>query len=183
MTSYSGVTWRVNYGEISEREQFRVGRLSLERYDAYFPLSQLQDLIDTLTAVTPPDLNVIARGSKVQAVKVSDGLLTSVVISPRLDTGTPVESMRLPLSELTDLLYALSLFRADTSALPDDWDFSKPNSINEAALPKYLQQTELSATFVQFRNFDGSAVAAASVVVVTLTEDGTDIHDITVEEA
>lgn len=46
-----------------------------------------------------------------------------------------------------------------------------------------LSPTELSASFVQFRNFDGSAVAAGSVVVVTLTEDGTDIHDITVEEA
>lgn len=44
-------------------------------------------------------------------------------------------------------------------------------------------RSELNATFVQFRNFDGSAVAAGSVVVVTLTEDGTDIHDITVEEA
>ena len=151
MTSYSGVTWRVDYGEISEREQFRVGRLNLESYDAYFPLSQLQDLIDTLNAVTPLGLNLIARGNQVQAVKVSDGLLTSVVISPRLDTGTPVESMRLPLSELTDLLYALSLFRADMSALPDDWDFSKPNPINEASLPKYLQQAELSATFVSLK--------------------------------
>lgn len=161
MTSYSGVTWRVDYGEISEREQFRVGRLSLESYDAYFPLSELTDLIDTLTAVTPLGLNMIVRGSKVQAVKVSDGLLTSVVISPRLDTGTPVESMRLPLSELTDLLYALSLFRADTSALPDDWDFSKPNPINEAALPKYLQQTELSATIgvVEWKPTEGATAA------------------------
>lgn len=46
-----------------------------------------------------------------------------------------------------------------------------------------LSEAELNNTFVQFRNFDGSAVAAGSVVVVTLTEDGTDIHDITVEEA
>lgn len=108
MTSYSGVTWRVDYGEISEREQFRVGRLSLESYDAYFPLS-----------------------------------------------------------ELTDLLYALSLFRADTSALPDDWDFSKPVPIKEAALPKYLQQTELSATIEQATEDATSARTARKVIVST----------------
>lgn len=49
--------------------------------------------------------------------------------------------------------------------------------------PSTPEGAELSRMFVQFRNFDGSAVAAGSVVVVTLTEDGTDIHDITVEEA
>lgn len=53
----------------------------------------------------------------------------------------------------------------------------------EAADESSPFRAELNATFVQFRNFDGSAVAAGSVVVVTLTEDGTDIHDITVEEA
>lgn len=173
MTSYNGVTWRVNYGEVSEREQFRVGRLSLESYDAYFPLSQLQDLIDTLNAVTPLGLSVIARGSQVQAVKVSDGLLTSVVISPRLDTGTPVESMRLPLSELTDLLYALSLFRSDTSALPDDWDFSKPVPIKEDLLPAYLRPDELNATIARVASndvADDASDLAAAVAAKTARE-------------
>lgn len=44
-------------------------------------------------------------------------------------------------------------------------------------------RTQLNTTYVQFQSFDGSPVAPGSVVVVTLTEDGTDIHDITVEEA
>lgn len=56
-------------------------------------------------------------------------------------------------------------------------------TINDEIDTGRLSEPELSATFVQFRNFDGSAVAAGSVVVITLTEDGTDIHDITVEEA
>lgn len=77
-----------------------------------------------------------------------------------------------------------------TNWLPNDSGLS--GAVNAAAtlvndhekqLTTRLSPGELSATFVQFRNFDGSAVAAGSVVVVTLTEDGTDIHDITVEEA
>lgn len=52
-----------------------------------------------------------------------------------------------------------------------------------AATPGSATNTALSATFVQFRAFDGTPVSTGSVVVITLTEDGTDIHDITVEEA
>ena len=59
----------------------------------------------------------------------------------------------------------------------------KANAIGDLVTSGRLSEPALNATFVQFRNFDGSAVAAGSVVVVTLTEDGTDIHDITVEEA
>lgn len=73
--------------------------------------------------------------------------------------------------------------------LPDPHEnpwYAKRQAFDQAVkdeLENRLSPDELSATFVQFRNFDGSAVAAGSVVVVTLTEDGTDIHDITVEEA
>ena len=59
----------------------------------------------------------------------------------------------------------------------------KVNELDALTTTGRLSEPELSASFVQFRNFDGSAVAAGSVVVITLTEDGTDIHDITVEEA
>ena len=59
----------------------------------------------------------------------------------------------------------------------------KANALGDLVTTGRLSEPELSASFVQFRNFDGSAVAAGSVVVITLTEDGTDIHDITVEEA
>ena len=80
-------------------------------------------------------------------------------------------------------------------ALKTDWkpgEKGLTGAVNDAAtavndhetqLATRLSEAGLKATFVQFRNFDGSAVAAGSVVVVTLTEDGTDIHDITVEEA
>ncbi|QRI45084.1 esterase [Microbacterium phage Shocker] len=126
MTDYRGVTWRVNYGEISERDQFRVGYINQESYDGYFELSSLADLISVLSTVSGLSLNQIARGVSLQARKVSDGLLTSIRIEPRLDTGEPPRIMQLKLADLTDLLYALGLFQADlASASPDDWDISE----------------------------------------------------------
>jgi len=48
------------------------------------------------------------------------------------------------------------------------------------ANPGSQTATELNATFVAFRNHDGTPVAAPKVVVITLTEDGTDIDNIAV---
>lgn len=52
--------------------------------------------------------------------------------------------------------------------------------VPEANIPDRLSEAGMSATYVTFKNFDGTPVVGKNVVI-TLTEDGTDIHDITVE--
>lgn len=158
MPDYRGVTWRVNYGEIAERDQFRVGYVNQESYDGYFELSSLADLIGVLNAVVGLNINQIARGAALQARKVSDGLITSVRIEPRLDTGDPARIMQLKLVDLTDLLYALGLFQADLPNLPfpDDWDFSellpvavlgKDGKLPESTIPERLSSENLDAVY------------------------------------
>lgn len=156
MTDYSGVTWRVNYGEIAERDQFRVGRVDMESFDAYFELASLADLIAVLNAVTGLALNQVARGSTLQARKVSDGLTTTIRIEPRLDTGDPVRIMTLRLSELPDFLYALTLFQSAVNPIPDDWDLSdiipvaildRNGKLPEKNIPDRLSQEALGAAY------------------------------------
>lgn len=123
MPDYSGVTWRVNYGEISERNQFRVGYIGQQSFDAYFEVTQITDLISVLTAVQGMSIGQLSKGTTVQARKASAGVVTTVIIEPRLDTFPP-QIMNLDFSTLPDLIYALQLFQADLSdgAFPDDWD-------------------------------------------------------------
>lgn len=52
--------------------------------------------------------------------------------------------------------------------------------ISDESTSGRLSQEALNATFVTFKNFNGSAVIGKNVVI-TLTADGTDIQDITVE--
>lgn len=49
--------------------------------------------------------------------------------------------------------------------------------------PSTASGAALRATFVQFRNHDGSPIAEGTAVIITLSADGSDIEDITVEEA
>ena len=127
MVDFNGVTWRVNYGEIAERLQFRVGRKDLEVFSAYFEVSQLSDLITVLQGTAAVDPGVTVVGAGLQAVKVPEGFTTSVSVAPRLDTGTPVEQIRVPVEEVSDLLYALTLFQTSLTPylMPSDWDLSK----------------------------------------------------------
>lgn len=125
MPDYNGVTWRVNYGEIAERDQFRVGYIGQQSFDGYFELAQLSDLITVLSAVQGAPLNQLTKGSTVQARKTSDGVVTTVIIEPRSDTF-PAKIMSLGLATLSDLIYALQLFQTATpgAPIPDDWDLS-----------------------------------------------------------
>lgn len=113
----------MNYGEIAERDQFRVGYVNQESFDAYFELSSLSDLIAVLNTVVGLDFEQIAKGVALQARKVTDGLFTSIRIEPRLDTGEPPQIMSLKLEDLTDFLYALGLFQTalPSDPVPDDW--------------------------------------------------------------
>lgn len=123
MPDYSGVTWRVNYGEIAERNQFRVGYIGQQSFDAYFEVAQITDLISVLTAVQGMSIGQLSKGTTVQARKASAGVVTTVIIEPRLDTFPP-QIMDLDFSTLPDLIYALQLFQTALSGLPipDDWD-------------------------------------------------------------
>lgn len=125
MPDYNGVTWKVNYGEISERNQFRVGYIGQQSFDGYFELAQLADLISVLSAVQGAPLGQLTKGSTVQARKASDGTVTRVIIEPRSDTF-PQQIMSLGLDTLSDLIYALQLFQTAMSGapIPDDWDGS-----------------------------------------------------------
>lgn len=124
MTDYSGVIWRVNYGEISEREQFRVGYVGQGSYDAYFEVAALAELISILNTVQPFAIGQIAKGVTLQALKVSAGHKTEVVIEP-LSGVNPEQIMRLELGTLNDLVYALQLFQTALPSSPeaDDWSF------------------------------------------------------------
>lgn len=62
-----------------------------------------------------------------------------------------------------------------------DDEFNLPDSVNvrDTNLPANLQSAALSATYVTFRNFDGTPVTGKHVEI-TLTADGTDIDNIRV---
>lgn len=129
MPDYNGVIWRVNYGEIAERNQFRVGYVGQQSFDGYFELDQLSDLITVLNAVQSASLNQLIKGNTVQARKASDGIVTRVIIEPRMDNFPP-QIMALTSTTLSDLIYALQLFQTALSGapIPDDWDgsYEKP---------------------------------------------------------
>lgn len=155
MTDYSGVIWRVNYGEISEREQFRVGYVGQESYDAYFEIAALAELISILNTVQPFTIGQIAKGVTLQAVKVSAGHKTEVVIEP-LSGVNPEQIMRLDLGTVNDLVYALQLFQTNLPdvVVPEDWDFSDlylfdkgTRTFKEKFLPDWLTKAVLDARF------------------------------------
>lgn len=121
----AGVYWKANYGEISDRPQFRIGRTGSETWDADFPISELSDLITVLQAVPALATGVTQKGVFNQAKKVYAGFFTDVVIEPRYDTGTPPQIMQFGESLLADLTYTLQLLATALSTeFPDDWDFS-----------------------------------------------------------
>lgn len=129
-STVSGVYWKVNYGEIADRPQFRLGRVETNTWEATFPIAELSDLLAVLQAVPSLTLGVIHKGNTIQARKVNTGLFTDVIIEPRLDTGVPAEIFRFSEVLLGDLSYTLQLFAADLSnTIPDDWDYSSPNAV------------------------------------------------------
>lgn len=156
MTDYNGVTWRVNYGEISEREQFRVGYIGQDSFDAYFEVDALGELIGILTTVQGLGLGQMATGTTLQARKVDAGHITEVVIEPRSDQFPP-QIMRLELSTTPDLVYALQLFQTALGggdSEPDDWDNSESyvldhqnGKIRERLLPDRLSDEALHDEF------------------------------------
>lgn len=64
-------------------------------------------------------------------------------------------------------------------------DLTLPPAVKaaDANLPARLQDAALSATYVIFRNHDGTPVAAPKVVAITLTADGADIDNIAVYDS
>lgn len=125
MTEFRGGTWKAEYGEITERQQFRVGYVDQEIYEAYFPIGQLADLIAVLQGVIPLSLGVLSLGTQVQAKKVSAGYPTEVVIEPRSNTF-PVETMRYDYGTNGDLISVLQGLQAAIGSGADagDWDGS-----------------------------------------------------------
>ena len=155
MVTAQGLYWTADFGEIAEAEQFRVGSVGEEIYDAYFPIGQLQDLITSLTNVIPLGLDVLSLGTQVQSRKVSTGFHTEVVIEPRSDTFPP-QIMRAELTTLSDLISVLSSLQALIAGQePADWDGSKIKPISYSALPPELSPEQLTATFVAA--FDATA--------------------------
>lgn len=65
----------------------------------------------------------------------------------------------------------------------DDFKLPPAVQVDDANLPDRLGEGELSATFVVFRNHDGTPVAAPKVVAITLTVDGADIDNIAVYDS
>lgn len=129
-STVSGVLWKANYGEISEKAHFRVGKVESDTWEASFPIAELSDLISVLQDVTPLPVGTVQRGVSNQARKIYAGFFTDVIIEPRLDTGTPSEILRFGDVELSDFLYVLQLLATDlANKYPDDWDFSSPDVV------------------------------------------------------
>lgn len=147
MVIAQGLYWTADFGEIAEAEQFRVGSVGEEIYDAYFPINQLQDLITSLTNVTPLGLNVLSLGTQVQSKKVNAGFHTDVVIEPRSDTFPP-PIMRFELAALADLISVLtSLQTLIAGQEPSDWNNDSKYTFPPSSLPAYLQPAQLNSTF------------------------------------
>ena len=175
MTTYTGSIWRVNYGEIAERNQFRVGRLEFEYYDAYFPISQLSDLVTVLGNAAALSVGQTYSGTYVKALKVNNGFSNYIVVSPVVAGAS--EIIRFPQSELSDLQSVLNLFVNDSKKFVDDWDITKPgqyfiaigekgiangvatldggSKLQESQVPFRLTEAQLNATI-------SSGVSAAS---------------------
>lgn len=160
-STVSGVHWKANYGEISEKARFRVGKIESDTWEASFPISELADLISVLQGVTPLPVGVIQKGAEVQARKVFAGFFTDIIVEPRSDTGVPAEIIRFGEVELTDLLYVLQLLAADlANKYPDDWDFS--DAPITLSFDKYgnitnpVAQQAAESVFPVYRVWDGS---------------------------
>lgn len=124
-STVSGGIWRANYGEVTEIQQFRLGPVSGIGWDATLPIRQLTDLASILSTVGSVGMDVIVRGTELQAWKETDGFFTDIVVGPRLDSGKPAQIFRFFIDKLSDLLYVLNLLMADIqNTYPDDWDFS-----------------------------------------------------------
>lgn len=137
-STLSGVYWKINYGEISEHAQFRLGKIESDTWEASFPISQLSDLADCIAGVEPLVVDVVYKGVDLQSRKVAAGLFTDIIIEPRLDTGTPAEILRFGDPERSDLQYVIALLAAELSNLfPADLDFSDVPAV--MAFNKYGQ--------------------------------------------
>ena len=146
MVTAQGLYWTADFGEIAEAKQFRVGSVGEEIYDAYFPINQLQDLITSLTNVTPLGLNELSLGTQVQSKKVNAGFHTDVVIEPRLNAFPP-PIMRFELTALADLISVLtSLQTLIAGQEPSDWNNDSKYTFPPSSLPAYLQPAQLTAT-------------------------------------
>lgn len=182
MTDYSGVNWRVNYGEIAEREQFRVGFVGQTSFEAYFEVTALAELITLLNDVQSFPLGQIAKGSTLQLVKVDAGYNTVIVIEPLSGTN-PEQIMRLDLTTAPDLVYALQLFQTNLpeEPVPDDWDFSeqlpivvldRDGFIKEENIPTRLSAPVLDARFLAATVSADAAQATADTALSTATAAG-----------
>lgn len=143
MTLVAGTTWKAEYGELNERNQFRVGYATSETYDAYFPIAQLGDLISVLTTASGAAVGAFTVGTYLQVRNVTTGFHTELVVEPRSNTF-PVQIMRLPVSESADLISTLTSLQGALGE-PSDWD-GTDRGIRQSELPEYLQPSALKAT-------------------------------------
>lgn len=120
-----GALWRAEYGEISERFQFRFGYIGVgsDSWTATFVIGWLADLISTLTAADGTPVGTLTRGTYFQARRVTRYL----DIEPRLDSGWPSPYFRLAEVDRADLIATLGLVQTGVgngSLKDDDWDTS-----------------------------------------------------------
>lgn len=147
MVAVSGLYWTAEYGEIGDRLQFRVGTNGASSSDAYFPISQLADLISVLSNVNSLNIGLLSYGTDLQARKADAGYRVDVVLEPRSDQY-PSQIMRFGLATLSDLISTLSGLQAVIGqAFPADWDDTKPYRITYANLPDGLSPQALNTEF------------------------------------
>lgn len=143
MTDYRGSTWNLNFGEIGERHQFRIGYIGQPAYEAYFEVSQASDLVVLLGQVDTLQDKDLLTGDTLQVRKIFTGFFNEIAIEPRLDQY-PVQIMRLQEVDVDDLIYVINLFRDDVATSPDDWDLTKMGLVDPETgtiKNKYLPDT------------------------------------------
>jgi hypothetical protein len=175
-TSVAGTYWVAEKGEFGERV---AGRVFLGKSPTVAMLFNIEDLAELQASVATPDNGTISTLYITRSV--SNGFATDYEVAYKKGVGSLLE---VPAPALSDLSSTLAAFAAALATLETaDWDDSRPPGISESQLPPYLHQDGLTATFVAFRNHDGTPVTPPQVVVITLTVDGTDIDDIRVYDS
>lgn len=168
MSVFTGSTWRVGYGEISERLQFRIGLIGNAAWQAVFPIVQLTDLIGILQGTASSAVGQLIYGVQLQGKRVSDGFREQISIEPRSDQFPPAITL-IQSADRADLLSVLQQLQAALPAAPaDDWDNSKPRRLGYDELPSALSPDSLAAVYVPaFANTLVSYDSAGNVASVT----------------
>lgn len=156
----AGPSWRVQYGEIAEQLQFRIGRVGQEVFDAYFPIASLADVTAVLSASTGLSVGAFSRGTNYQTQKLPTWQ-NDIALTPLSYTPVP-PLLQLYLAEVPELVGLLQALAPNVpSADPGDWDDSRPKPIPFAQMPMADLEDTFRTQYAAYRAAGPVAPATA----------------------